>query len=165
MSRLCIQHFARSWTLFSWLSSAIPALIKDQAEQIPKSTSAQVSIPEHVCCKIYADSCWNCTGELYLPVSVLGLKGTQGSLFATWQDMFRRGAVNLFHFSTFFLSFSAVYNGERWKISAEKRTSPSFKQKFSEFFSALLSEVGQLIVTLCFNEAGSQGNENSDHTI
>lgn len=36
-----------SWTLFLWLSCAGPALIKHQAEQIPKSTSAQVSIPEH----------------------------------------------------------------------------------------------------------------------
>lgn len=48
------------------------------------------------------------TRELYLPVSVLGLEGTQGPLFATWQDMFRRGAVNLFHFGTFLLPFSTV---------------------------------------------------------
>lgn len=37
-------------------------------------------------------------------------------------------------------------------------------QKCSECFSALLNDVGQLIVMRCFNEAGSQGNENTSHT-
>lgn len=37
-------------------------------------------------------------------------------------------------------------------------------QKCSECFSALLNDVGQPIVTMCFNKARSQGNENTDHT-
>lgn len=37
-------------------------------------------------------------------------------------------------------------------------------QECSECFSALLNDVGQLIAMTCFNEARSQGNENTDHT-
>lgn len=37
-----VQAVSSTWTLFSWLSSAIPALIKHQAEQIPKSTLSAV---------------------------------------------------------------------------------------------------------------------------
>lgn len=118
--RLAVSHRRRpdsssgvlrpgSRTLCFWLSGAIPALIKCQAEQIPKSTSVRFPIPEHqFAARNVPKAVCNDTGELYLPVSVLGLEGTQGSLFATWQDMFRRGAVNLFRLGTFLLPFSTV---------------------------------------------------------
>lgn len=45
MSRLHVQCFAHQ--LLDFILLAIPALVKHQAEQIPKSTSAQLSIPDH----------------------------------------------------------------------------------------------------------------------